>query len=198
MTFEVNEMARNPKSDANLKPIKKGELSKEEAKKRGSNGGKKSGEVRRKKREAKQAAKFILDLAARGQLSKNLTELGINKQDQTNMVALQARLFTLAMAGDLDAYRELIKIAGYEPEENRKERESKASDRRRDLEVEAKYNVLNGKLEGADVAINSTDEDGNSDVVVYIPKMLDEKDCESEEEDENDAEENNETESSEA
>ena len=33
-------MARNPKQDANLKPIKKGELSKEEAKRRGSKGGK--------------------------------------------------------------------------------------------------------------------------------------------------------------
>lgn len=33
-------MARNPKQDANLRPIKKGELSKEEAKRRGSKGGK--------------------------------------------------------------------------------------------------------------------------------------------------------------
>lgn len=198
MTFEVNEMARNPKSDANLKPIKKGELSKEEAKKRGSKGGKKSGETRRKQRDAKQAAKFILNLAAKGQISKNLSELGADKTDQTNMVALQARLFTLAMSGNLDAYRELMKIAGYEPEENRKERESVASDRRRNMEVEAKVNALGGGVEGADVAINSTDEDGNSDVVVYVPKMLDEKECESEEKDENDAEENNETESSEA
>lgn len=34
-------------NNENLKPIKKGQLSSEEAKKRGSNGGKKSGEVRR-------------------------------------------------------------------------------------------------------------------------------------------------------
>lgn len=32
-------MARNPKQDANLRPIKKGELSSEEAKRRGSKGG---------------------------------------------------------------------------------------------------------------------------------------------------------------
>lgn len=39
----------------NLKPIKKGELSKEEAKKRGSNGGKASVEARREQKIFKQA-----------------------------------------------------------------------------------------------------------------------------------------------
>ena len=37
-------------NEQNLKPIRKGELTKEEAKKRGSNGGKKSAEVRREKK----------------------------------------------------------------------------------------------------------------------------------------------------
>lgn len=37
-------------NEQNLRPIKKGELSKEEAKKRGSNGGIRSGEVRREKK----------------------------------------------------------------------------------------------------------------------------------------------------
>lgn len=37
-------------NEENLKPIRKGELTKEEAKKRGSNGGKKSAEARREKR----------------------------------------------------------------------------------------------------------------------------------------------------
>lgn len=42
-------MARNPKQDANLKPYKKGELSSEEAKRRGKLGAVKSAEVRRAK-----------------------------------------------------------------------------------------------------------------------------------------------------
>lgn len=37
-------------NEQNLKPIRKGELTKEEAKKRGSNGGKKSAEVRREQK----------------------------------------------------------------------------------------------------------------------------------------------------
>lgn len=42
-------------NEENLKPIKKGELSKEEAKKRGRNGGIKSGEARREKKLFKEA-----------------------------------------------------------------------------------------------------------------------------------------------
>lgn len=171
-------MARNPKREANLKPIQKGELSKEEAKKRGSAGGKKSGEVRREKRDAKSAARYILELAAQGQVKDNLNTLKVDAKDQTNMVALQARLYTMAMSGNLDAYRELMKMAGYEPEENRKERESISSDRRRDIEVQAKLDAIGNSGENANVALNMGDEDGNSDVVIYIPKMLDEKECE--------------------
>lgn len=43
-------------NNENLKPFKKGELSSEEAKKRGSNGGKKSGIARREKKLLKQLA----------------------------------------------------------------------------------------------------------------------------------------------
>lgn len=171
-------MARNPKQDANLKPKKKGELSTEEAKKLGSAGGKKSGEVRRAKRDARQSARYILELAAKGQISKNLDELGIPKNEQTNMAALHARLVVMALGGNLEAYKTLMKMAGYDPEENREERESVASDRRRDMEVEAKVNALGGEVNGARVAVNTTDEDGSNDVVIYLPAIEDEKDCE--------------------
>lgn len=170
-------MARNPKSNENLKPIKKGELSSEEAKRRGSAGGKKSGEVRREKRNARDAARYILGLAAKGQIADNLQTLGVPNGERTNMEALQARLFTMAMGGNLEAYKELMRIAGYDSEENRKERESIASDRRRDVEVEAKLKALGQNAEGSSIAINQSDEDGRSDVVIYIPKMLTEEEC---------------------
>ena len=169
-------MARNPKQDANLKPIQKGQLSKEEAKKRGSAGGKKSGEARRTKRDAKQSARYMLELAAKNQLAANLTELGVPVNDQTNMMAMQARLFTMAMSGNLNAYTTLMKMAGYDPEEERRERESLASDKRRDMEVEYKRNALGGGIDGARVAVNALDEDGDNDVVIYLPAIQDEKD----------------------
>lgn len=176
-------MARNPKQDANLKPIKKGQLSKEELKKRQSNGGKKSGEVRRAKRDARQAVRYLLGLPAKGTIAANLKELGLPVNEQTNMAAMQARLFTMAMGGNLEAYTALMKMGGYEPEENRKERESVASDKRRDMEVEAKVNALGGGIDGANIAVNQMDEDGSNDVVIYLPKVESEEECEMPEED---------------
>ncbi len=177
-------MARTAKQIANLKPFKKGELTSEEAKKRGSNGGKRSAEIRREKRDAREAARYILGLAARGQLSENLKALGIPDGDRTNMEALHARLFTMAMAGNLEAYKELMRIAGYDSEENRRERESLASDRRRDIEVDAKLKALGQNPDGTSISINQADEDGRNDVVIYIPQMMTEEECQYNEDDE--------------
>lgn len=185
-------MARNPKQDANLKPIRKGDLSKEELKKRQTNGGKKSGEVRRSRRDAKSAVRYMLDLAAKGQIKDNLISLGVETKEQTNMVALQARLFTSAMNGNLEAYKELMKMAGYEPEENRKERESINSERRRDMETEAKVGALGGNIENARIAVNMSNEDENNDVVIYLPQLEVEKDCELPPEDDGEQGENTE------
>lgn len=172
-------MPRNPKQDANLKPIKKGELTSEEAKRRGKNGGEKSGEVRRAKRDARQSARYILELAAKGQIAKNLDELGIPKNEQTNMAALHARLAVMALGGNLEAYKTLMKMAGYDPEENREERESINSDRRKDMESEVKINTLGGGApEGANIAVNMQDGDGFNDVVIYLPPVQDESECE--------------------
>lgn len=175
-------MARNPKQDANLKPFKKGDLTSEEAKKRGRAGGIKSGESRREKRDARSATRYLLDLAAKGKIADNLRELGFPVNEQTNMAALQARLFTMAMSGNLDAYTTLMKMAGFEPEENRKERESIAADRRREVELDAKVAALGSNPEGMSASLNMNDEDGHNDVVIYMPQIVSEESCEFKEE----------------
>lgn len=48
-------------NNENLKPIKKGELSKEEAKKRGAKGGKKSGEKRRELKTMREMLNYLLE-----------------------------------------------------------------------------------------------------------------------------------------
>ena len=170
-------MAVNPKSKENLKPIKKGELSKEEAKKRGSKGGKKSAEVRRAKKDSKESARYILELAAKGAIRDNLVNLGVEESERTNIVALQARLFAMAIGGNLEAYKELMKMAGYEPEENRKERESLSADRRRETELQAKCDAL-GSNAATSVSVSMNDEDSRNDVVIYLPEIMKEEDCE--------------------
>ena len=169
-------MPRNPKQDANLKPLQKGDLTSEEAKKRGRSGGVKSGEVRRAKRDAKSAIRYLLNLPPTASIKANLSEMGFPLTEQTNMAALQA------MSGNLEAYTALMKMAGFEPEENRKERESISADRRREIELDAKVNALGINAEGLSASINMGDEDGNNDVVIYMPQIVSEESCEMKEE----------------
>lgn len=173
-------MARNPKREANLKPIQKGDLSTEELKKRQSNGGKKSGEVRRKKRDAREAARYILGLAAKGQFSENLEKLGVPEDERTNLEALHAKLFSMAMVGNMEAYKELMKVAGFDVEENRKERESLSSDKRRDVELDAKLTAL-GNNPDPKVSMTFGDEGGAGGVVIYLPEIEKEEQCTAEE-----------------
>ena len=178
---EGDEMAEKKKGNVkNLDPVK----TKEEARRRGRNGGIKSGEVRRAKKEARESIRYLLDMAAKGTIEANLKELGFPETERTNMAALHARLFTMAMSGNLDAYMELMRIGGYEPEENRKERESIAADARRQLEMEAKVSALGGNVEDARYAVNLSDEDGHNDVVIYLPEIEKLEDCEMPPEDE--------------
>lgn len=136
------------------------------AKERGSKGGQRSQEVQRVKRDAQSSARFMLDLAAKGKLDTNLKELGYEENERTNMAALHARLLTMAMAGDLQAYIQLMKTAGYDTEELRKDRDLE----RRISETEARISsITNGDVAGISYA-ESTNDDGDSyDTVIYVP-----------------------------
>lgn len=166
-------MAKERKQNANLKPIRKGDLSEEELKKRQHNGGVKSGEVRRQQRDAKASARYILNLASKNAVKANLEELGVEAGELTNMNALHARLFNMAMNGDIEAYKQLIKIAGYEPEENRKERESLA-----------KVDALASRGLEANVSVALNEDEDSNDVIFYLPQKAKEEDLLYHEEDE--------------
>lgn len=90
-------MARNPKQDANLKPVKKGELSSEEAKRRGSKGGKASGRSR----------------AALKTFKEVLTD-GLTKEEQEVMMKALKRN---AMRGNLPSMEFLLKMMGQHPDQ---------------------------------------------------------------------------------
>ena len=156
----------------------------ETAKEKGRNGGIKSGEVRRAKRDARETVQYMLGRLTLSQnIRDNLTELGFEETEKNNMAALFGRLFSMAMGGNLDAFKLLMQIGGYEPEENRKERESLSSDNRRERELEAKVAALGQNSDDARVAINMNDEDDNNDVVIYMPQIASEEDCQAEEQD---------------
>lgn len=100
-------------NEKNLKPVR----TKKEARERGRKGGIKSGEVRRKKRDAKAAARLILDLpVSTDAMKNNLKSMNVDEADFTNRVALFARAFTQAMTGDVKAMQFIIEMAGESPE----------------------------------------------------------------------------------
>ena len=150
----------------------------ETARERGHNGGVKSGEVRRAQRDARETIRYMLGRMTKAQNVKdNLRELGFEQEEFSNMAALHGRLFTMAMGGNLEAYMTLMRMGGYEPEENRKERESVSADRRRDIEVDAKVTALGQKGENASLSISMNDEDEHDDVVIYMPQIASEESC---------------------
>ena len=120
-------MARNPKQDANLRPIQKGELSPEEAKKRGSAGGKKSAEVRRMRRDAKKTIQYIMALDAVGNTKENLIRVGIPEEVCVNMTATWVKCYTEWLrTGNIKLLEVLMKYGGFDEAELRRARESEA------------------------------------------------------------------------
>lgn len=110
-------------------------------------GGKASGEARRRKRDAKKAAEFLLNLPAKGVVAENLTKvLDVEEEDQTNMLAIMARMFLKANAGDVNAARFLIETAGGSAR-NQLEKERLSLEKKRLELEEKKYDALMGEGE---------------------------------------------------
>lgn len=108
-------------NNENLKPIKKGELSSEEAKKRGSNGGKKSAIVRKQKKEFKELfiellsydiEKFTTNDDILEKLAK-INPLFSSKIDVKTVIA--AQVIKRAINGDLTAISMLKSQIGEDP-----------------------------------------------------------------------------------
>ena len=90
-------------NEQNLKPIKKGELSSEEAKKRGSNGGIKSGEVRREKATMRETLRMMLE---------DIPKDEENKLGLTNRQLATLGLIVGARNGNATNYRTILETIG--------------------------------------------------------------------------------------
>lgn len=89
---------------------------KEEAMQRGRNGGIKSGEARRAKRNLREMAKILMNMEVNGELKNiraSLDRMGVEKDDQTYQAAIAVRLVQKAMVdGDIGAIRLLGELTG--------------------------------------------------------------------------------------
>lgn len=108
-------------NEQNLKPIKKGELTKEEAKKRGANGGKKSAKVRKQKKLFKEIFIELLSydiekFTTNEKLLEKLAEINplfAHKIDVKTVIS--AQVLKKAINGDLAAISMLKAQIGEEP-----------------------------------------------------------------------------------
>lgn len=93
-----------------LNPVR----TKEEAKKRGRNGGIKSGEARRAKKSMRETAKALMSMEVIGEKNKsNLEAFGIKKRDQNYQTAVVVRLMQKALVeGDTSAIRLIGELTG--------------------------------------------------------------------------------------
>lgn len=145
-------MSRKGGAPENLDPVR----TKEEAKKRGRNGGKKSGEARRKKRDAKSAAKLILDLPCTENIARNLKSMNISEEDFTNRVGIMARLFAEAMSGNVTAMKTMIEFAGELPNQQIEEKRYEAEMEKR----ESGNNAVDDWIEAVLEADNQEEDNG--------------------------------------
>lgn len=80
----------------------------EEAKERGANGGRASGEARRKKASLRRAAEMVLSLQANNDTARKvMAQMGLEDDEMTNATMVTARMVIEASEGNVGAYKAL-------------------------------------------------------------------------------------------
>ena len=106
-------------NEENLRTIQKGQLSKEELKKRQSNGGKKSGQVRRERKAFKESLLMLLEMKAPEQIvvqiKKTLPKL--KDKDLNYQNAILVSLLQQAVKGNTKAVELIRDTIGEKPKE---------------------------------------------------------------------------------
>ena len=137
-------------NEQNLKPLGNGERTKSEERRIQSEGGKKSGEARRRKRDMREAAKLLLDMPVSKKQSTMraiLDSLGIPEEDVDYKTAVLSAMLLQAANGNVNAATFLRDTAGENPsikmreaELRQRKAEFKYQKEQREAEKEAEEN----------------------------------------------------------
>lgn len=97
-------------NEQNLIPFTSNQ-SREEAKKNGAKGGKKSGEVRRKRKAMKEQMEMLLSLPFKQSESLDFMKyLGIKEDNLDNQMALIVAMYSKALKGDVQAFNTIREV----------------------------------------------------------------------------------------
>lgn len=109
-------------NEQNLIPFTSNQ-SREEAKKNGSKGGKKSGEVRRQRKAMKEQMEMLLSLPFKPSEGLNfIKNLGIEEDNIDNQMALIVALYSKALKGDVQAFNTIREVTQDDKTVNQEER----------------------------------------------------------------------------
>lgn len=142
-------------NEQNLIPFTK--RSESEVREINSKGGKKSGEVRRRKRNLKAAMKAVLSLPVQSIDNWNaISALGVDPADIDNQTAIVCALMSKAMAGDVAAFKEIRSLLGEDNDAERlklqkqelKLKEKKLGDNDEEIPDDGFLAALNGSAAG--------------------------------------------------
>lgn len=140
--------------NGNLIPLT--QRTKEEQRKIRTKAGVASGIARRQKKELREFTRDFLMQEAAPILKGNMSSLGVEADQMTNLAAMVARLFNKAVnQGDLNSARTLIEWAGMAPLQQERENEAIAK-------MSQVMQLASGN--------NNDSDDENPDVIFYIPQ----------------------------
>ena len=98
-------------NEENLIPYRFNKRSANEARENGSKGGKKSGEVRRKRKAMKEQMEMLLTLPVKNQEQHSfIASLGINEKEIDNQMALIVAMYAKAVKGDVQAFNAIREV----------------------------------------------------------------------------------------
>ena len=98
-------------NEENLIPYRFNKRSANEARENGSKGGKKSGEVRRKRKAMKEQMEMLLTLPVKNQEQYSfIPNLGIDKKEIDNQMALIVAMYAKALKGDVQAFNAIREV----------------------------------------------------------------------------------------
>lgn len=140
----------------------------------GRKGGPVSGKKKQEQKNAREAAAMLMHMAATGSVKQAITKLGYEENEQTYLNGLMVKLYLMAMDGDLEALDRLMKYSGYDPEENRKEAESVAQIKQKNVELQIRIKELELKMQAANGV--DLDAEESTDVMIYLPAVETEND----------------------
>jgi hypothetical protein len=145
-------MARgNP---ANFRPAR----TSEEARELGKKGGKKSAEKKRRDKTMREAAKILMCLPVKfASMKKIMTELGIEDQEMTNVMAIVVSMYKEALNGNVRAAMFIQGLLGDEGAERAQAAQIELEKKKMELEIarlEQQISAGNGEGDGMPVIIN--------------------------------------------